>query len=68
VLTNDVKALAPVSAGGLTCRVCGMPDPTCHHGLDHSVDRIGLKYRQEIDAFLREQENHAREFDRVFGA
>jgi hypothetical protein len=29
-------------------------------------DRIGLKYRQEIDAFLREQEKYTREFDRVF--
>lgn len=30
-------------------------------------DRIGLKYRQKIDAFLREQEKYTREFDRVFG-
>lgn len=31
-------------------------------------DRIGLKYRQEIDAFLREQDKYTREFDRVFDA
>jgi hypothetical protein len=31
-------------------------------------DRIGLKYTPEIDAFLREQEEYTREFDRVFGA
>lgn len=31
-------------------------------------DRIGLKYRQEIDDFLHEQEKYTREFDRVFGA
>jgi len=30
-------------------------------------DRIGLKYTTEIDAFLREQEEYTREFDRVFG-
>jgi hypothetical protein len=31
-------------------------------------DRIGLKYRTEIDTFLREQEEYTREYDRVFGA
>ena len=31
-------------------------------------DRIGLKYRQEADAFLREQEKYTREVERVFGA
>lgn len=31
-------------------------------------DRIGLKYTTEIDAFLCEQEEYTREFDRVFGA
>jgi hypothetical protein len=40
---NDVNAPAPASAGGLTCLVCGIPDPppdpTCHHGLDHRVGR-----------------------------
>ncbi len=40
---NDVNAPAPAPAGGLTCLVCGMPDPppdpTCHHGLDHRVGR-----------------------------
>lgn len=30
--------------------------------------RIGLKYKTEIDAFLREQEEYTREYDRVFGA
>lgn len=43
VLMNDVNALASASAGGLTCRVCGMPDPppdpTCHQGMDHRVGR-----------------------------
>jgi hypothetical protein len=29
--------------------------------------RIGLKYKTEIDAFVREQEQYTREFDRVFG-
>ncbi len=31
-------------------------------------DRIGLKYTTEIDAFLCEQEEYTREFDRVFAA
>jgi hypothetical protein len=31
-------------------------------------DRIGLKYAAEIDAFLSEQDEYTREFDRVFGA
>jgi len=31
-------------------------------------DRIGLKYATEIDTFLREQEEYAREVHRVFGA
>ena len=31
-------------------------------------DRIGLKYSTEIDAFLREQEEYAREVNQVFGA
>ena len=31
-------------------------------------DRIGIKYVPEIDAFMREQEEYTREFDRVFGA
>lgn len=30
--------------------------------------RIGLNYKTEIAAFLREQEEYTREFDRVFGA
>jgi hypothetical protein len=30
------------------------------------LGRIGLKYKTEIDAFLREQEKYTREFDRVF--
>jgi len=30
--------------------------------------RIGLKYKTEIDTFLREQEEYTREYDRVFGA
>jgi hypothetical protein len=31
-------------------------------------DRIGLEYKQEIDAFLSEQEKYTREHARVFGA
>jgi hypothetical protein len=31
-------------------------------------NRIGLKYRTEIGAFLREQEDYTRELDRIFGA
>ncbi|WP_129799019.1 hypothetical protein [Streptomyces sp. F001] len=31
-------------------------------------DRIGLKYKADIDAFLREEEEFTRAFDRVFGA
>jgi hypothetical protein len=31
-------------------------------------DRIGLKYRAEINDFLREQKEYTREFDRIFGA
>jgi hypothetical protein len=31
-------------------------------------NRIGLKYTTEIDAFLREQDEYTREFDRVFDA
>jgi hypothetical protein len=31
-------------------------------------DRVGLKCKPEIDAFLCEQEKYTREFDRVFGA
>lgn len=30
--------------------------------------RIGLKCKTEIDAFLREQDEYTREYDRVFGA
>jgi hypothetical protein len=30
--------------------------------------RIGLKYKTEIDAFMREQEKYTRKFDRVSGA
>lgn len=31
-------------------------------------DRIGLKYRQELDAFLYEQKKYTREFDRAFNS
>jgi hypothetical protein len=31
-------------------------------------DRIGLKYKPEIDAFLLEREEYTRKFDQIFGA
>jgi hypothetical protein len=31
-------------------------------------DRIGLKYKSDVDLFLWEQDEYTREFDRVFGA
>jgi hypothetical protein len=47
------------------CRWQGAISPL---GSSWLFDRIGLKYKADIDEFLREEEEFTRAFDRVFGA
>lgn len=59
-LASQGEAVAIIDVVDVYARMAG--------GFDKWLfDRIGLKYRMEIDKFLREQDEYTHELDRVFG-
>jgi hypothetical protein len=59
-IADQGEAIAIVDVVDVYARITGEFDKWL-------VGRIGLKYKAEIDAFLREQEKYTREVDRIFG-